>query len=159
MGYLVRSSASSVSFLLLLKANSIHRKNLEGHLEPWHLTKKLFVIVTESGEAELYNLVTLEFVAKIGHSTGPFRSIQLAIFYDRRSVALAHKQRPHTQDFDCQAPLEIIPKLATDGTSEAFQLRVITRPHPDVPIHSPGMLTMTSLQHHALICLSRAHIR
>lgn len=105
--------------------------------------RKSFIAVTESGEAEIYNLVNHEFVAKIEHGTGPFRSIQLAVYYDRQSIALVPKRKPNARDLDRQTRMYIIPKLASDGRSESFQLRVITRPRSDIPNHSLGMLAIS----------------
>lgn len=120
--------------------------------------KKTLIAVTESGEAEIYNLVTHEFVAKIAHSAGPFRSIQLVIFYDRQSVALVRKRRPDAQSLERHAHVDIIAKLAASGVSDSFRLEVIRRPRPDAPPHSPGMLLIMCLKISALTRHSRVYI-
>ncbi|KJA14680.1 hypothetical protein HYPSUDRAFT_208509 [Hypholoma sublateritium FD-334 SS-4] len=99
--------------------------------------KKTLIAVTESGEAEIYNLVTHQFVAKIAHSTGPFRSIHLVIFYDRQSVALVRKRRPDARGLEGYAHVDIIAQLEADGVSHSFKLEVIRHPPPDDPFHSP----------------------
>ncbi|KJA19415.1 hypothetical protein HYPSUDRAFT_56670 [Hypholoma sublateritium FD-334 SS-4] len=99
--------------------------------------RKTFVAVTESGDAEIYNLATHEFVAKVAHSTGSFRSIEQVIFYDRQSIVLVHKRRPDARGLERHAQVNIIAKLVADGVSNSFQLRVVGRRHSDIPTHSP----------------------
>lgn len=51
--------------------------------------KRIFLGVTTYGEVEAYSLVTYEFIGKILRSdSGPFRPIEMAIFYDRLSLLL-----------------------------------------------------------------------
>lgn len=86
--------------------------------------KNIFVCVTEYGEAELYNLTTQEFVAKISHGNGPFRSIGRAVFYDRTSIALIRKDPNSAQGNHVFA--DVIPHLVAGSASVSFELQLAT---------------------------------
>ncbi len=78
--------------------------------------------VTQDGNVEIYNLVLQQFAAKICHSTGPYRSVMQAIFYDRASVALVMR-RPFA---GLQEPrICIIKDLIVGGPSADYHLQVM----------------------------------
>ena len=108
--------------------------------------KKTLIAVTESGDAEIYNLITHEFVAKVANSAGPFRSIQLALFYDRQSLVLVHKRRPDARDLARHARVDVMVKLSEVGLGDSFEIQVIGRHRPNFAIQDPGKLMVTYLQ-------------
>ena len=118
--------------------------------------KKTLITVTESGDAEIYNLITHEFIAKVANSAGPFRSIQLALFYDRQSLVLVHKRRPDARDLARHARVDVIVKLSADGFSDSFELQAIGRHRPNHVTHDPSALIIclpiSTLTHRSRAC-------
>ena len=108
--------------------------------------KKTLIAVTESGDVEIYNLITHEFVAKVANSAGPFRSIQLALFYDRQSLVLVHKRRPDARDLARHARVDIVVNLSETGLNDSFELQVIGRHRPNHVTQDPSTLMIIHLQ-------------
>ena len=79
--------------------------------------------VTFYGEAELYSTASKEFIGKISHLNGPFRSLGHALFYDRRSVVLVLKHSS-VHDEACPPNLKIIPDLAQGSPNAYFSIEV-----------------------------------
>ncbi len=122
------SNAVSVHFVLMWKVYAYRTLNSDslpgGALSP---DKSKYLGITEYNEVEAYDLHLQRFIAKITHSSGPYRSILMVVYIDRDSAALVHKL-PQGDEHH----VEIIPRLEIGRANASFCLQ-IGQTEPDTP--------------------------
>ncbi len=89
--------------------------------------KTKFLGLTAYNEVEVYDLHHQQFIGKITHANGPYRSILMAVYIDRDSVALVH-QLPQGDEHH----LDVILHLDIGRANTSFCVR-IGRTDPDTP--------------------------